>query len=115
MVGAQAICRIYQIKKHVMKFSTRTIVLSVLGIFLLIVFFSGCGSRNGLVAREEAVISQWAQVENVYQRRTDLIPNIIAVAKKYAEFEKSTLEAIVSARAKATSININPEKLDEAS
>lgn len=98
-----------------MKFTTRTIVLSVFGLFILIAIFNGCSSRNGLVTREEAVISQWSQVENVYQRRADLIPNIVAVAKKYGEFEKSTLESVVNARAKATSININPENLDEAS
>ena len=98
-----------------MKFTTRTIVLSVLGLFLLIAVFNGCASRNGMVNREEAVITQWAQVENVYQRRMDLIPNIVAVVKKYSEFEAKTLENIVNARAKATSININPENLDEAS
>ncbi|HLP13858.1 MAG TPA: LemA family protein [Flavobacteriales bacterium] len=98
-----------------MKFTTRTIVLSVLGLILVIGFFMGCSAQRNMVAKEEAVITQWAQVENVYQRRADLIPNIVAVVKKYSEFEAKTLENIVNARAKATSININPENLDEAS
>ena len=58
---------------------------------------------------------QWANVENVYQRRADLIPNLVATVKGVANFEQKTLTDVIEARAKATSININPDKLDEAS
>jgi len=62
-----------------------------------------------------AVQQQWHQVENQYQRRMDLIPNLVAVVSNYADFEKSTLQGVVEARAKATQITIDPSKLDEAS
>lgn len=68
---------------------------------------------NGLVNKEEAVESQWAQVENVYQRRADLIPNLVATVKGYAEHEESTLLGVVEARAKATSMQIKAEDLNE--
>ena len=73
------------------------------------------GSYNSLVALQERVESQWAQVENVYQRRTDLIPNLVATVRGYADFERQTLNDVVEARAKATSVNINPQNLDENS
>lgn len=98
-----------------MKLGTRSIVLIVLGIFLLVALFNGCSSYNKMVVQDENITGQWTQVENVYQRRMDLIPNIVAVAKKYSEFEKSTLEGIVAARAKATQVTISPDNLDEAS
>lgn len=98
-----------------MTLNRRTIILSVFGLLFVIAFFNGCYVRNKMVTLEENANLGWDQVQNVYQRRADLIPNIVATAKKYAEFEKGTLEAVVNARAKATSININPENLDEAS
>lgn len=69
-----------------------------------------------MVEYEEDVAAQWSQVENVYQRRADLIPNLVKTVKAYADFEKETLESVISARSKATSINIDtkdisPEKL----
>ena len=71
-----------------------------------------------MVKKQEAVQAQWAQVENVYQRRADLIPNLVEVVKGYASHEKETFESVVAARSKATSItldpsNITPEKLKE--
>ncbi len=66
---------------------------------------------NNMVAKEESVESQWAQVENVYQRKYDLIPNLVSVAKNYAEFEQETLTQVTEARSKATSINISAENL----
>ncbi len=57
---------------------------------------------------------QWAQVETAYQRRADLIPNLVNTVKGYADFEKETLTQVIEARAKATSVNINPENLDPA-
>lgn len=68
---------------------------------------------NSMVSKEEAVTAQWSQVENVYQRRADLIPNLVSTVKGYADFEQETLTAVVEARAKATSINVDPTKLDE--
>jgi LemA protein len=67
---------------------------------------------NTMVERQEAVVAQWAQVENVYQRRADLIPNLVSTVKGYAEFEQETLTGVIEARAKATSITIDPSKLD---
>lgn len=66
---------------------------------------------NNMVAKEESVASQWAQVENVYQRKYDLIPNLVSVAKNYAEFEQETLTQVTEARSKATSINISADNL----
>ena len=70
---------------------------------------------NSLVEKRENADQQWAQVENVYQRRADLIPNLVNTVKGYASHESETLQAVVEARAKATSINIDPKNLDEAS
>jgi len=80
------------------------IVLAVLaGILLLsgvILFTKGIGIHNNIIALEEGVRSQWAQVENTYQRRYDLIPNLVATVQGEADFEKSTLTAVVEARSR---------------
>lgn len=68
-----------------------------------------------MIEKQEAVTAQWSQVENVYQRRADLIPNLVSTVKGYADFEKETLTAVIEARAKATSVNIDPSKLDASS
>lgn len=65
-----------------------------------------------MVEKQEAVTAQWSQVENVYQRRADLIPNLVSTVKGYADFEQETLTAVIEARAKATSVNVDPSKLD---
>lgn len=70
---------------------------------------------NTMVEKQEAVTAQWSQVENVYQRRADLIPNLVSTVKGYADFEQETLTAVIEARAKATSVNIDPSKLDASS
>ncbi|MDD4108508.1 MAG: LemA family protein [Prolixibacteraceae bacterium] len=75
-----------------------------------VLFLSGCG-YNTMVDMEEQVSSQWAQVENVYQRRADLIPNLVNTVKGYAEHEQETLTGVIEARAKASSVNIDPENL----
>jgi LemA protein len=64
-----------------------------------------------MVKLDEQVTSQWAQVENVYQRRADLIPNLVNSVKGAANFEKETLTQVIEARAKATSVNVDPTKL----
>jgi LemA protein len=84
-------------------------------LFLAVVpFLTSCG-YNKMVQKEEAITSQWAQVQNVYQRRADLIPNLVNTVKGYANFEKETLTQVIEARSKATSINVDPSKLDEKS
>ena len=65
-----------------------------------------------MIEKQEAVTAQWSQVENVYQRRADLIPNLVSTVKGYADFEKETLTDVIEARAKATSINIDPSNLN---
>lgn len=68
-----------------------------------------------MVEKQEAVTAQWAQVENVYQRRADLIPNLVATVKGYADFEQETLTAVIEARAKATGITVDPTNPDASS
>ncbi len=92
-----------------MKRITWVLFLAVSGMFL-----SSCG-YNKMVEMEEQVTSQWSQVENVYQRRADLIPNLVNTVKGYADFEQETLTNVIEARSKATSVNVNPENLSEQS
>jgi LemA protein len=82
------------------------VLLAVVSAFL----FSSCG-YNKMVELDEQVTSSWAQVENVYQRRADLIPNLVNTVKGYAAHEQETLEGVIEARSKATSVQINPENL----
>ncbi|MBV2247194.1 MAG: LemA family protein [Lentimicrobium sp.] len=90
------------------------VILVIVGIVLLLVL-SLSGRYNKLVTQEETVTAAWSQVENVYQRRADLIPNLVNTVKGYADFEKGTLTAVIEARAKATSTTIDPGNLSEAS
>ncbi len=71
--------------------------------------------NNRMVAAEETAVQAWSQVENVYQRRSDLIPNLVATVKGAADFERGTLEAVIEARAKATSVTVDPSNLTEES
>jgi len=73
------------------------------------------GMFNEMVVKSENVDAQWSQVENVYQRRADLIPNLVNTVKGYASHEKETLEGVINARAKATSVNINAANMNAAS
>lgn len=91
------------------------IILAVIAVLLLVAYSSVKNSYNSMVSMEEGVTAQWSQVENVYQRRTDLIPNLVNTVKGYADFEQETLTQVIEARAKATSVNINPENLDAQS
>lgn len=95
-----------------------TIVLVVLVGLLLIGGCQACNLQQNLVTLDEEVKSKWGEVENQYQRRSDLVPNLVATVKGAADFEKSTLTQVIEARAKATSIkvdaeNLSPEKLQE--
>ncbi|MDJ1502468.1 LemA family protein [Xanthocytophaga agilis] len=80
---------------------------------VLIALMGGCSTYNGLVEKQENVNSKWAQVQNVYQRRADLIPNLVNTVKGAANFEKTTLESVIQARANATrpEINLNSDQL----
>ena len=88
--------------------------LIILGLIAVVSLFSGCG-YNSMVKLDEKVSAQWAQVENVYQRRADLIPNLVNTVKGYANFEKDVLTAVTEARAKATSVNVDASKLSPES
>ena len=93
------------------------ILLSVLGGFVLILLW-GVGAYNRLVGLSESTESQWANVQSAYQRRADLIPNLVSTVKGYADFEKSTLTDVIEARSKATSVqitadNLTPDKIAE--
>lgn len=83
------------------------IIIAVVILLGFILYSSIKGSYNDMVTQFEAVDAQWAQVENVYQRRADLIPNLVSTVKGYAGHEKETLEGVIEARAKATQTNIN--------
>ena len=98
-----------------MKLSTGWIVAIAIIFVLFLLTVWGTSSYNNLVTKEETVNQSWANVQNVYQRRSDLIPNLVATVKGVANFEKSTLTAVIEARANASKVNINPKNLDEAS
>lgn len=83
------------------------IIVAVLAIFV----FMGCGGYNGLVKQDEVVKNKWANVQSDYQRRADLIPNLVNTVKGEANFEQSTLENVIKARASATQIKIDPANL----
>lgn len=89
------------------------LIIGVIIVFIIIIFVWAKNSYNGMVVKEEVVTSQWAQVENVYQRRLDLIPNLVETVKGYATHENKTLTAVIEARAKATQVTIDPTKLNE--
>lgn len=95
-----------------MKFNIKKIIGIVL---ILLLFFYGVSINNSLVEKEEEVNRAWAQVENVYQRRADLIPNLVNTVKGAANFEQETLTQVTEARSKATSIQVSPEMLNNAS
>jgi LemA protein len=88
-----------------------TVILLAIVLLGVVLFFSFKGTYNGMVVLDEDVNNAWAQVENQYQRRADLIPNLVNTVKGYADFEQETLTAVVEARAKATSVNIDPSNL----
>ena len=89
--------------------------LIVVLVILAILVVWGIKAYNSMVKQREAVNTAWSNVENTYQRRADLIPNLVSTVKGYAKHEQSTLEGVVEARAKATQIKVDPANLDEAS
>lgn len=101
-----------------MKIKKSWIITGVIIILALIIYGSVKNTYNRIVQMEQQVESQWSNVENVYQRRADLIPNLVNTVKGYAEHERETLQEVTEARSKATSTNINannlsPEKLQQ--
>jgi LemA protein len=89
------------------------VVFVVLGLFVIIALLTAVPAYNKMVQYDEGVTSAWSQVENVYQRRADLIPNLVNTVKGYADFEQETLTQVIEARSKATSVNISAENLNE--
>ncbi len=87
------------------------IALIIVGVLLLIGYIWFKGMYNKMVDLNENTTGQWAKVESSYQRRADLIPNLVATVKGYADFEKETLTAVIEARAKATQITVDPSKI----
>ncbi|GBU08596.1 hypothetical protein AwDysgo_19270 [Bacteroidales bacterium] len=92
-----------------------TVIITILVVLVGIVFFWYTGVYNKLVSMEETVTAQWGNVENQYQRRSDLIPNLVSTVKGYANHEQATLQGVVEARAKATSVSIDPTNMTEES
>ena len=85
-------------------------ILVVVGILLIIVLWIG-GTYNSLVKKNESCNSQWSKVESQYQRRMDLIPNLVNTVKGYASHEKETLEGVIAARSQATQMKVDPSNL----
>ncbi len=85
----------------------------ILAIIVGVIVLWGVGTYNGFVKKQEAMTTAWGQVENVYQRRADLVPNLVALVKNYTEYEQGTLIAVTEARAKAAKSTVNTENFDE--
>jgi len=90
-----------------------SLTILVIGLFLIMPFFSFKGYYNNFITLEEQVTQSWAQVENVYQRRADLIPNLVEVVKGYAKHEQETLQGVVDARSKmGGQVNVGADVLN---
>src|SRR5687768_6175853 len=92
------------------------IVLLGLAALVFILMVGGCNSYNSMVRMDENVTAAWQQVENQYQRRLDLIPNLVNTVQGYADFEKSTIIAVTEARAKVGQVKVdasNPQSLQQ--
>lgn len=90
------------------------IILIVIAVVVLSIFLWFKSTYNGMVNMQESVSAQWSNVENQYQRRLDLIPNLVNTVKGYAAHEENTLTDVVNARAKATQMQLNIDQLDES-
>ena len=85
------------------------VIAFIVGLFLIL----SIGAYNSLVRKQENVAKTWSQVENVCQRRADLVPNLVALVKNYAEYEQGTILAVTEARTKAANATVNTENFDE--
>jgi LemA protein len=94
-----------------MKITKRQSTLLLIGLVVIAILWVR-GIYNRTVEKDEAIAGQWGQVETAYQRRADLIPNLVNTVKGYAEHERETLTEVIEARAKATSVTINPENIN---
>ncbi len=95
---------------------SKKILWIAIPVILIIFLFVGMrGLYNNMVTQDESVKKAWSDVENQYQRRLDLIPNLVNTVKEYATHERETLEGVVNARARATQTTVNPENLTEES
>lgn len=92
---------------------TGRIVLIIVAIVFVIILFKGCNGYNNLVTMREQVNREWANVENQYQRRADLIPNLVNTVKGYAAHEQETFTKVTEARSKATSVNIDAANMTD--
>jgi LemA protein len=92
---------------------TGRIVLIVVAFILVIILFKGCNGYNNLVTMREQVNREWANVENQYQRRADLIPNLVSTVKGYAAHEQETFTKVTEARSKATSVTIDAANMTD--
>lgn len=93
----------------------KTLIIVGIVVLVVVIFYSFFkNTYNTMVQNGEQVDAQWAQVENVYQRRADLIPNLVNTVKGFTAQEKDVLTGVVEARAKATSVNLNADNLTEA-
>lgn len=90
------------------------IIYGAIAFVVILLFVGGCSNYNGMVEKEQVVEQTWAEVQNQYQRRIDLIPNLVNTVKGYAAHENETLQDVIEARSKATSITIDPTNFDEA-
>lgn len=90
---------------------TSNLILLILAVLIIFIGGCGCTSYNNLVKKDEAVKNAWANVQSDYQRRADLIPNLVNTVKGEANFEQTTLQNVIQARAAATQIKINPDEL----
>ncbi len=94
---------------------SRIITIIVIVVLLVAAYFLFKGRYNNMVVLEEGISEKWSQVENNYQRRADLIPNLVNTVKGYADHEQETLTEVVEARARATSVTVKPEDLNTES
>lgn len=90
--------------------TTSLSLIVILGIIVILLFW-GCGGYNGLVSQDENVKKVWNDVQTQYQRRSDLIPNLVRTVQGEANFERGTLNDVINARARATSVQVNPDQL----
>lgn len=98
--------------------SKSTVILLIIGAAILIAVGGTLTTYNGLIAKDEAVATAWGNIQAQYQRRADLIPNLVSTVKGYAKHESETLEGVINARSKATQLQVNakdltPEKMQQ--